>query len=167
MPVMFCKMPLGIFRVEEENGALTRIEYCGATGTPSASVPALAVREPTPLLREAHAQLSAFFEGRLRGLDLPLALRGTEFQLRVWEELRRIVWGEVRTYGEVACALGMPRAARAVGMACKSNPLLIAVPCHRVIGAGGRLAGFACGLDMKRFLLALEGVSLVGPRGER
>ena len=156
MPILFWESPVGRLLLEEEAGALRRVGYCGPQGASPAPDPA-AEDEPTPLLREARAQLSAFFEGRLRRFDLPLALRGTEFQIRVWEQLRRIGWGEVRSYGEVARALSMPLAARAVGMACHRNPLLVVVPCHRVIGAGGRLTGFACGLEVKRLLLELEG----------
>ena len=85
---------------------------------------------------------------------------GTAFQLRVWEELCRIEWGRTRSYGEIARAAGSPRGARAVGMACNRNPLLLVVPCHRVVGADGSLVGFGEGLELKRRLLELERVFL-------
>ena len=101
-------------------------------------------------------ELDAYFAGRLRQFSVPLDLRGTDFQHQVWEQLRRIPYGETRSYGEVACALGRLNASRTVGRANGSNPVAIIVPCHRVIGANGKLVGYAGGLDRKQFLLDLE-----------
>jgi methylated-DNA-[protein]-cysteine S-methyltransferase len=101
-------------------------------------------------------QLTAYFEGRLREFDLALDPEGTPFQLRVWEELRRIPYGEVRSYSDVAAAIGQPKAVRAVGAANGSNPIPIVVPCHRVTGANGKLTGYGGGLPLKRYLLDLE-----------
>ena len=113
--------------------------------------------KPAALSRRAScAQLDAYAAGRLRRFSLPLEPKGTEFQRRVWEELCRIPWGQTRSYGAVAQAVGCPRGARAVGMACHRNPLLIVVPCHRVIGADGSLTGFGEGLELKRRLLEAE-----------
>jgi methylated-DNA-[protein]-cysteine S-methyltransferase len=109
-----------------------------------------------PLLLEAAAQMRAYFEGRLRSFDLPLDPHGTPFQLRVWERLRSIPYGETRSYGWLAASLGSPRAVRAVGAANGANPLPIVVPCHRVIGASGKLVGYGGGLELKRRLLRLE-----------
>jgi AraC family transcriptional regulator of adaptative response/methylated-DNA-[protein]-cysteine methyltransferase len=89
--------------------------------------------------------------------DLPLDVRGTAFQLRVWQELQRIPRGETRSYGEVAAAVGVPGGARAVGAACGSNPVSIVVPCHRVVTANGGLGGYAWGLEAKSVLLEREG----------
>ncbi|KAA6211197.1 methylated-DNA--[protein]-cysteine S-methyltransferase [Streptomyces filamentosus] len=105
---------------------------------------------------EAIRQLDAYFDGELTEFDLPLHLEGTPFQLRVWEQLRRIPYGETRTYGELAEALGSPGASRAVGLANGKNPVGVIVPCHRVIGSGGSLTGYGGGLDRKRRLLAFE-----------
>lgn len=105
---------------------------------------------------DAAEQLAAYFDGRLRRFDLELAPDGTPFQLRVWEQLRAIPYGETRSYGQLADALGAPGASRAVGMANGRNPLSIIVPCHRVIGADGSLTGFAGGTARKRLLLDLE-----------
>ncbi|MFP4394634.1 MAG: methylated-DNA--[protein]-cysteine S-methyltransferase [Anaerolineales bacterium] len=112
-----------------------------------------------PLLREARAQLAGYFAGRRTAFDLPLDLRGTDFQRAVWEALLAIPYGETRAYGDIAAAIGRPRAARPVGQAVGANPVGVIVPCHRVIGSDGRLTGFGGGLDLKRALLRLEGVS--------
>ncbi|NEY34745.1 methylated-DNA--[protein]-cysteine S-methyltransferase [Streptomyces sp. PRKS01-65] len=101
-------------------------------------------------------QLQAYFTGELREFSLPLRLAGTPFQRRVWDELNRIPYGETRTYGELAGALGIPSASRAVGLANGRNPVSIIVPCHRVIGANGSLTGYGGGLDRKRRLLDFE-----------
>jgi methylated-DNA-[protein]-cysteine S-methyltransferase len=110
----------------------------------------------TPLLEAAEAQLRAYFAGERREFDLPLDLRGTPFQQRVWAALRRIPHGETRSYGQLARSLGQPQAARAVAAAIGANPVAVVVPCHRVIGKDGTLTGFAGGLAMKRKLLELE-----------
>ena len=108
------------------------------------------------LLIEAVRQLRAYFSGQLRSFDLPLDLVGTQFQRRVWQELTRIPYGQTRSYQELASALGEPKAVRAVGAANGANPVVIVVPCHRVIGAGGKLVGYGGGLPLKRRLLTLE-----------
>lgn len=144
--------PLGELLLTAEEGALTGVwfegqhEPCG--------------RRDDAALVEARRQLEAWFEGRLRSFDLPLAPRGTPFQKRVWEEIRRIPFGATRSYGELARLLGRPSAARAVGGATGRNPLSIVVPCHRVIGSQGTLVGYGGGLERKRFLLQLEGILL-------
>lgn len=111
----------------------------------------------SPLLEEAKAQLRAYFDRKLTRFDLPLSIHASPFESDVWQMLRRIPYGEIRSYSELASALGRPSASRAVGGACGRNPLLIVIPCHRVVGADGRLTGFAAGLETKRMLLTLEG----------
>lgn len=108
------------------------------------------------VLAAARAQLREYFAGKRRAFDLPLAPRGTPFQLRVWRELSKIPYGSTISYGEQARRIGDPRKARAVGTANGSNPLSIIVPCHRVIASTGALAGFGGGLANKRYLLDLE-----------
>ncbi len=103
-------------------------------------------------------QLTAYFEGTLREFTVPLDLRGTPFQLRVWKALQEVGYGELRTYGQVASGMGATKAVRAVGAANGANPVPIIVPCHRIIGSNGRLVGYGGGLDMKRRLLEVEGV---------
>lgn len=111
------------------------------------------------------AEMDAYFRGELREFTLPLRPRGTGFERRVWDALLRIPYGRTRTYGSLAAELGRPDAARAVGRANAANPIPIVIPCHRVIGANGKLAGYGGGLDVKDYLLALEGAVLlpVGP----
>jgi methylated-DNA-[protein]-cysteine S-methyltransferase len=112
---------------------------------------------PTPLDREARRQLMDFFAGRRVEFDLPVAADLPRFTANVLEVVRRIPFGSTLSYGEVAKAVGSPRAARAVGQAVGSNPLPLLIPCHRVLAAGGRIGGFGGGLSWKRFLLGLEG----------
>jgi methylated-DNA-[protein]-cysteine S-methyltransferase len=109
-----------------------------------------------PLLLEAADQLSAYFGGELRDFDLPLAPRGTPFQLSVWDAVSAVPYGRTATYSEIAGAVGRPSACRAVGAANGRNPLPVIVPCHRIIGAAGGLTGYGGGLDRKRTLLDLE-----------
>jgi methylated-DNA-[protein]-cysteine S-methyltransferase len=108
------------------------------------------------VLEPVRRQLAAYFRGELKAFDLPLAPRGTPFQLRVWGELRAIPYGRTLSYGELSRRLGDPNLTRAVGAANGANPISIIVPCHRVIGTDGSLVGFGGGLDVKRFLLDLE-----------
>jgi methylated-DNA-[protein]-cysteine S-methyltransferase len=122
---------------------------------------------PPPIDREAadapfaavREQLDAYFAGELEQFDLPLAPEGTPFQLRVWDELQRIPFGETISYGQLADRLGDPRLVRAVGLANGRNPLSIVIPCHRVIGADGSLVGYGGGLERKRWLLDHEAVA--------
>ena len=139
--------PIGAIRLTEEGGSIIRIELTDVAGTSSA---------PTPLLREAEHQITAFLRGDRRQLDFPIRMVGTPFQQRVWRTLQQIPYGATRTYGAIATAIGNPRASRAVGMACNKNPLLLIVPCHRVVGTGGKLIGFAYGTEAKRWILELE-----------
>lgn len=110
----------------------------------------------TELLLEAKKELEEYFEGKRKEFDLPLEQEGTEFQKRVWNALKKIPYGETRTYKEVAKIVGNEKASRAVGMANNKNNIPIIVPCHRVIGSNGKLVGYALGLDMKKYLLDLE-----------
>ncbi len=114
-------------------------------------------------LRPLAQQLGEYFRGERRTFDLPLAPRGTAFQLATWRALSTIPYGETISYEELARRVGRPAASRAVGAANGANPLPIVVPCHRVIGKDGSLTGFGGGLDTKRALLELEGASCVAP----
>jgi methylated-DNA-[protein]-cysteine S-methyltransferase len=117
-----------------------------------------------PLLDEARGQLEAYFAGRLQRFALPLASRGTPFQRLVWDAIAAVPFGRTVCYAELAATAGAPRASRAAGAATGRNPWTIVVPCHRIVGAGGALTGYAGGLARKRALLALEGE---GPRSAR
>lgn len=105
-------------------------------------------------------ELEEYVGGERRDFDVPVELTGTEFQRRVWRLLRTIPYGTTRTYGELARELGNPRSSRGVGRAAAQNPVPILVPCHRLVGAGGRLVGFSAGLELKERLLEIEGVRL-------
>ena len=120
-------------------------------------LPQARVAHADPRLDELAEQLTAYFAGRLRAFTIPLDLRGTPFQLRVWQALLGVGYGEVRTYGAIAAAIGAPRAARAVGAANGANPIPIIVPCHRLVGNDGALVRYGGGLELKRRLLELEG----------
>jgi methylated-DNA-[protein]-cysteine S-methyltransferase len=113
-----------------------------------------------PVLCEAERQLAAYFAGDRRAFDLPLDFQGTDFQKRVWAALLAIPFGETRSYGDIARAIGAPNAFRAVGAANGRNPISIVAPCHRVIGTNGALTGFAGGMKAKEYLLRLEGLGV-------
>lgn len=142
--------PLGQMALAEESGALTRLFL------PGEGIPHLVSRE-TPLLSKGRDEILAYLRGERRSFDLPLDPMGTPFQQAVWAELRRIPYGETRSYAQVAAGIGKPKAVRAVGQANHRNPLPIFIPCHRVIGASGKLTGYGGGLDLKEKLLELEG----------
>ena len=109
-----------------------------------------------PVLVETTKQLKEYFAGQREKFEIPLKPFGTEFQLAVWKELRKIPFGATKSYGELAQAIGKPKASRAVGAANGKNPISIIVPCHRVIGANGKLTGFAGGLKAKGILIKME-----------
>src|SRR5256885_15392195 len=139
--------PVGPLTLEATHDGLTRIEF-GAGET--------SVQAGLPVLQQAIRQLEEFFAGKRKTFDVPLALRGTPFQLEVWSSLLRIPYGATRTYAEIAKSIGRPAATRAVGAANGANPIPIIVPCHRVIGSNGSLTGFGGGIDVKRWLLDFE-----------
>lgn len=116
----------------------------------------LMVEPEHPVLLQVRQQLEEYFEGNRQRFDIPLDFAGTEFQKLVWTELLKIPYGQTRSYGQIAQAIGRPKAMRAVGAANGRNPISIIAPCHRVIGASGALTGFAGGLDNKTILLNLE-----------
>jgi methylated-DNA-[protein]-cysteine S-methyltransferase len=148
--------PVGDLRVVAREGTITAIEF--SPFRPPVSGEPLGERDDAdPLLRGAVDQLAAYFARELKDFDLPLAPRGSDFQQRVWHQLRGIGYGETASYGEIARRLGMTNAAsRAVGLANGRNPIPIVIPCHRVIGANGTLTGYAGGLERKQLLLGLE-----------
>ncbi len=143
--------PIGQLRLVSHEETLVAIEFPGRHRLEAT----LAGNDP--LLLEAAGQLHEYFAGKRRRFNLPLAASGTAFQRSVWTALEGIPYGEVRSYGDIARAIGRASAARAVGAANGRNPLPIVVPCHRVIGGNGRLTGFAGGLQAKKTLLQMEG----------
>ncbi len=145
MPSLSIPSPVGQLTIDETEGAIVAIRWAGA---PSGN--------GSPLLAEAARQLAAYFDGKLQHFDLPLAPAGSPFEARVWEAMRAIPYGETRSYGDLATAVGS--APRAIGRACGKNPIPIVIPCHRVLAKGG-LGGYsgAGGLATKERLLAIEG----------
>lgn len=139
--------PFGFLEIRYEGTVITGLDQTNAPDQRG-------VR--TLLTDQAYTQIIEYLQGRRRSFDFPYELRGTSFQKKVWKELCRIPYGETRTYKEIATATGNPRACRAVGMANHKNPIIIAVPCHRVIGSDGSLTGYAGGIEMKAALLQLE-----------
>jgi len=113
--------------------------------------------EEDDFTRNIKNQLLAYCKGELKKFDIDLLVEGTEFQKKVWEEMQKIPYGKTMTYGELAEKVGNPKGARAIGMACNKNKIPIIIPCHRVVGKNGKLTGFAGGLDIKEFLLRIEG----------
>lgn len=148
--VMFTSSPIGELCLAEKDGKICDIAPKERRARKDF------ILEKTPLLLEAEKQLSQYFKGERKKFDLPLLLEGTPFQIKIWRNLIKIPYGQTVSYAELAEKAGNKKAARAAGNANNKNPILIAVPCHRVIGADGKLSGFACGTDKKKFLLALE-----------
>lgn len=146
MAYLTLSSPIGPLTLFEEDGKIVSLDWGAVEG-----------EEETPLLLEAVRQLEAYFEGKLKSFDLPLAPGGTAFQKKVWAVMETIPYGTVRRYGDVAAELDS--APRAVGGACGRNPIPIIIPCHRIIASDGGLGGYSGqdGVDTKRFLLKLEG----------
>jgi len=146
--------PIGPIRLTAGAAALTGVfmlkHKYGPAGFPDEE------RGESSLLTEAARQLAAYFAGELRDFDLPLAPEGSDFQQQVWDELRRIPFGETTSYMAIAKRIGDPRHVRAVGSANGRNPISIIIPCHRVVGSDGSLVGYGGGLDRKRWLLDHE-----------
>jgi len=113
-------------------------------------------KSETGLIKKVSVQLDEYFNGKRKTFDLPIVLNGTDFQMKIWKSLQKIPYGKTQSYGELAAAIGNPKACRAAGMANNKNPIAIIVPCHRVIGQDGNLTGYAGGLEIKKQLLELE-----------
>lgn len=146
--------------VDSPLGPLTLVERDGGVAglymTEHRHQPPLAGERDDSVLPELQEQLTAYFARELQEFDVPLSVRGTDFQRRVWDGLRQIPYGETWSYRDLAEHLGQPTAVRAVGLANGRNPVSIVVPCHRVVGANGSLTGYGGGLERKQLLLDLE-----------
>ena len=144
------------YSYETKLGSVTIVEEDGALLAITTHRTYEGIKQETPLINEAYRQLSEYLLGERKRFDLPLNPQGTVFQQQVWKALCDIPYGETRSYKQIAEAIGNPKAVRAVGMANNRNPLLIVIPCHRVIGANGKLVGYGAGIEKKEFLLKLE-----------
>ena len=142
----YIKREIGIIKIGVSGGAVCEIGIADCLGKSA----------PSALADRAFKEIWEYLNGKRKAFDFPIATKGTDFQKKVWSALREIPYGKTKTYGEIAADIGSPKAARAVGNACNKNPLLLAVPCHRVLGANGSLTGFAAGIEIKKHLLLLE-----------
>lgn len=147
------KSPIGILKISEENGMITGLGLQQEKPDMLSEQKSVAHSD---LLYEAYTQINEYFMGRRRSFELPINCQGTAFQKQVWQELQRIPYGETRSYEEIAIGIGNKNAVRAVGQANHNNPIMIIVPCHRVIHKNGNITGFACGTEVKKYLLNLE-----------
>ena len=154
MPHLAMHGPLGPLTIFEDSGAIVALEFGRGAGGSGGGA-------ETPLLDQARRQLDEYFDRGRRQFDLPLAPQGSKFQRAVWDQMRSIAYGETLTYGAIARRLGS--AARAVGGACGANPIPIIIPCHRVLGAGGKMTGYSGGegIETKLALLRLEGYTIL------
>lgn len=139
--------PVGDIQLDYEDGAVIALKNAEIGGKAD---------PPSALAQSVFQQLDEYFAGKRKTFDFPYRLHGTPFQEKVWKALKEIPYGETRSYKDIAEAIGHPKAYRAVGMANHANPIFIAIPCHRVIGAKGNLVGYGGGLGMKKALLDLE-----------
>lgn len=144
--------PIGALCIGEENGKITDIHLQREEDRNLV----IQDEQHSAILHEACTQLGEYFEGKRMQFDLPLGYAGTAFQQCVWRELQKIPYGETRSYEDIAIAVGNPKAQRAIGQANNRNPIMIVVPCHRVIHKSGDISGYACGIEAKRYLLELE-----------
>jgi methylated-DNA-[protein]-cysteine S-methyltransferase len=142
--------PIGTLKITENGKAITSVRW-DLTREEAVNNDPL-----TPLLQEAVKEFQEYFNGTRKIFDLPIDPKGTTFQCRVWEAVSEIPYGETKAYGEIAQQVGNPKGSRAVGMANNKNPIVIIVPCHRVVGHDGKLVGYAAGLTIKQQLLELE-----------
>lgn len=138
--------PIGVLGLAARDGFIVKIVFGGTEETDAQD----------PVLDAAELQLKEYFAGARREFQLPIRPEGAPFHQKVWRALMEIPYGQTRSYSEIAAAVGSPRAARAVGMANHINPIPVVIPCHRVVGKGGSLTGYAGGLEMKAALLELE-----------
>lgn len=152
---MYMPSPVGRLKLVATDSALVAVIWDNEN--PKRVRQAELVEQPDhPILLDAQQQLNEYFQGQRQTFELPLDFEGTEFQKKVWQALLNIPFGETRSYRQIAEQVGSPKAVRAVGAANGQNPISIIAPCHRVIGSGGKLVGFAGGLDNKEILLKLE-----------
>jgi len=152
--VFYYNTIIGQLRIVEEDNVIVGVS--GFDGNKPEQGKEIELIKETELIKRTYLQILEYFEGKRTTFDVPIRFEGTSFQMKVWEELRKIPYGETRSYGEIAKQVGVPKGARAVGGANHNNPILIIVPCHRVIGSSGALVGFGAGIPVKEMLLKLE-----------
>lgn len=144
--------PIGILKIAEDDQGITEVSFQEEIGADQ--------KEGSLYLEKTLRQLEEYFAGTRRSFDVPLSLKGTEFQKKVWHALKEIPYGHTACYQEVAAMIGNEKASRAIGNANHHNPVVIIVPCHRVIKANGSIGGYGGGIERKKYLLNLEGIKL-------
>lgn len=145
--------PIGFLTICEQDNQLTRLYL---DNQDRGILQSRNFEYHSDFLHEVYHQLNEYFAGKRKIFDLPVDSKGTAFQKAVWRELQKIPYGETRSYEDIAVAIGNKKAVRAIGQANARNPIMIVVPCHRVIRKNGDISGFACGVEAKRYLLNLE-----------
>lgn len=148
--------PVGTLKLVGGDGGLAGVLWENDKVSRTPHLQHAEAQQDHPVLQEASRQLEEYFAGKRKHFELPLDFTGTAFNKKIWARLLEIPYGETRSYGELAKEIGSPGAVRAVGAANGRNPISIIAPCHRVIGANGKLTGFAGGLEVKAYLLRLE-----------
>ena len=149
MNVHHYRSPVGILEIKSDNQAITEVRLLNNN-------PVLRHTSENPIIEKVCHQLNEYFAGKRKKFDLPLSPKGTVFQQAVWKQLQEIPYGKTISYSQLAKSINNPKACRAVGSANGKNPVIIIIPCHRVIASNGGLGGYACGLDIKKQLLELE-----------
>ena len=153
MKYCYCDTPIGSLLIAGDKEGIKLINFPKGS---QKKKPLPAWTEDSSFFQRAVTEFKKYFTGELKKFSVPIVLEGTPFQLSVWKELKKISYGTTTNYGELACSIGNPKAARAVGMANRCNPIPVIIPCHRVIGKNGSLTGFGGGLPTKQKLLELE-----------
>lgn len=165
---MIYQTKIGQIEIKEQNGKITKLNFIKSEESEepqksekSENPEELKQQKPnkneaTPLIKQTYQQIVEYLEGKRKEFNVPIQMQGTPFQIKVWQELQNIPYGQTRSYQDIANAVGNPKACRAVGMANYNNPIAIIVPCHRVIGKNKKLVGYAGGLDIKEKLLEIE-----------
>ena len=143
---------IGKMYIEETDGFITKLSLIDNNRYPSSKDNL----SETPLIRKTYLEVAEYLKGLRTTFDIPISPNGTTFQKRVWNCLEKIPYGETKSYQDIAIEIGNEKACRAVGMANHNNPIIILIPCHRVIGKNAKLVGFGCGINVKEYLLNLE-----------
>ena len=147
MKYAFYKFDFGYIKIAYADGKIFSLLFCSNIDKQN---------QPSDFSNAIYKQLQEYFAKKRKTFDVQFNLKGTPFQMRVWQQLQKIPYGQTQTYKQIAEAIGKPKASRAVGMAIHNNPIAIIIPCHRVIGSNGKLTGYAGGLDLKQYLLNIE-----------
>ena len=147
MKYAFYKFDFGYIKIAYADGKIFSLHFCSNIDKQN---------QPSDFSNAIYKQLQEYFAKKRKTFDVQFNLKGTPFQMRVWQQLQKIPYGQTQTYKQIAEAIGKPKASRAVGMAIHNNPIAIITPCHRVIGSNGKLTGYAGGLDLKQHLLNIE-----------